>query len=201
MKIHGFGKGKAVYEQLCYKKEEHMQLFFSGNLPHWQQENSLQFVTFRLKDSLPQSVISELRSYMNHQSKDEQDLELQRLFDEKYHSKLDVGYGSCILKSEKCFTPMIECLKRSDGIIYDLFDYVVMPNHVHLIILPYHGKLANCMHLLKGQSARQINKAMNTTGSIWQHGYFDRMIRSVADYENKAAYILNNAYSVSHLYT
>jgi REP element-mobilizing transposase RayT len=71
-------------------------------------------------------------------------------------------------------------LKYYDGEQYELSAYVVMPNHVHLLVRPYSDKLHPLERLeqaWKSNSARNINSLRNAAGTLWQPESFDRMIR------------------------
>ena len=92
---------------------------------------------------------------------------------------------------------MVESLRHFDGKRYELYDYVVMPNHVHFIILPLDGEqVPDIIHSIKSYTANRINKTLGRKGILWQRDYFDRLIRSVKDYDETAAYILHNALSL-----
>jgi REP element-mobilizing transposase RayT len=59
---------------------------------------------------------------------------------------------------------------------------VVMPDHVHLVLTIQRQRdrvtLRRIMKGIKGTSARQINRLLNWTGSVWQDESFDRVLRS-----------------------
>jgi len=91
----------------------------------------------------------------------------------------------------------IQALRHFDGIRYDLYDYTVMPDHVHVILKPIvrEGKcerLSRIMHSLKSWLAHRINEMVGRRGRIWQEETYDHVIRNKEDYEEKAAYILDN---------
>ena len=75
---------------------------------------------------------------------------------------------------------------------YALNSYVVMPNHVHLLILP---KIApdRLMKSLKGSTAREANRALGRTGEpFWQKESYDHCMRDSREFERIRAYIQNN---------
>ncbi|MYE89432.1 transposase [Candidatus Poribacteria bacterium] len=76
------------------------------------------------------------------------------------------------------------------SIIFKTFDWLetenrqqwvcimVMPDHVHTIIKLGQGQtLGQVLHSLKRFTAREINKHLSRTGSLWQQGYTDWGIR------------------------
>ena len=76
--------------------------------------------------------------------------------------------------------------------VLDSLAFVVMPDHVHWLVTLDHGKLAVVAQTLKGRSARRINKLRQTTGPVWQPGYYDHAVRADEDLRNQARYIVAN---------
>ena len=65
--------------------------------------------------------------------------------------------------------------------------YVIMPNHIHMIIHKTNGKsIHSDMRSFKGLVSKRIGE------SIWQDSYYDHIIRNEADYQEKWRYIVNN---------
>ncbi|NOT83210.1 MAG: transposase [Methylococcaceae bacterium] len=64
--------------------------------------------------------------------------------------------------------------------------YVLMPDHLHWLMVLHKGKLSNTMRLLKGRSARSIGHA------VWQPNYFDHAVRKDEDMHKMARYIVAN---------
>ena len=76
--------------------------------------------------------------------------------------------------------------------MYQLHAYVVMPNHVHLLITP-EVDLAKITHSVKRFSAREANRLLGQTGqSFWQDESYDHVVRNPGEFERIAAYIENN---------
>jgi REP element-mobilizing transposase RayT len=75
--------------------------------------------------------------------------------------------------------------------IYALYSYVVMPNHVHILIEPGR-ELSAITRALKGYTARQANLLLNRTGQFWQHESFDHWVRNEIELRKLADYIENN---------
>ncbi|MCX6620942.1 MAG: transposase, partial [Acidobacteria bacterium] len=68
----------------------------------------------------------------------------------------------------------------------------VMPNHVHLLILP-HAALPLITHWIKGRTAREANLLLGRTGEpFWQHESYDHWVRSARELLRIAAYIEAN---------
>jgi REP element-mobilizing transposase RayT len=81
---------------------------------------------------------------------------------------------------------------------YILYSFVIMPDHVHLVLQPLDllGRfysLAEIMQSIKGGSSREINIKFNSTGfQNWQKESFDRIIRNEKEFNEKLEYIKNN---------
>jgi putative transposase len=56
---------------------------------------------------------------------------------------------------------------------YYLLGYVVMPDHLHLLIAPKNRKVPAIMMSIKGYTSRKINALSMRSGKIWQDGYID----------------------------
>lgn len=78
---------------------------------------------------------------------------------------------------------------------YQLRAWVVMPNHVHLLILPL-VPIPVLMRWLKGSTARSGNRIMNRTGQpFWQDESWDHYLRGSNQLNRTAAYIEENPVS------
>jgi putative transposase len=79
---------------------------------------------------------------------------------------------------------------------YLLDAYVVMLDHVHLLLSPLSiWSLAKILQGIKGFSAREINKFLGRKGAFWQDERFDHLVRNDADWLDKFSYIHNNPLS------
>jgi putative transposase len=75
---------------------------------------------------------------------------------------------------------------------YRLLEFVVMPNHVHLLVVPY-GEPSEILRVLKGYTARLANKILGRTGSpFWQDETFDHYVRHVEHQTKIRNYIVND---------
>lgn len=76
--------------------------------------------------------------------------------------------------------------------LYSLEAYVVMPNHVHILINP-HEPLAKITQHVKGTTAREANSLLRRLGQqFWQDESFDRWVRDEAERERLRLYIEDN---------
>ncbi len=156
------------------------------NLPHWEQGSVWYFVTFRLADSLPQAVVDELKEERERwkQTHDLDNLspaelaEYHRLFSDRYEALLNAGSGSCVLRDEVNAKIVRDALQHFEGQRYLLDEFVIMPNHVHVLVKPMNGHgLSDITHSWKSFTANQINKRLGKTGQFWQHESYDHIVR------------------------
>jgi hypothetical protein len=85
-------------------------------------------------------------------------------------------------------------LKHFDRQRYHLDEFVVMSNHVHVLVTPLGGyALSDILHSWKSYSANQINKAESQAGPFWQKESFDHIVRSPAQLQKIRQYIRNHS--------
>lgn len=169
-------------------------------LPHWQQSGTTYFLTFRLADSLPIEKVNVLRKQrdgwllLNPEPWNEvQQKEYSRLFSEKLNKWLDAGFGDCILSQAAASEIVENSLLHFDVVRYILDEYVIMPNHVHVLISPTGEKaLDKILHSLKSFTAHAINKNLMIHGTIWMDESYDHIVRSMEQLEFYRKYIREN---------
>jgi len=160
-----------------------------GYLPHFNGGEIVQTVTFRLADSLPQTVLERWRSEVAKDSLANADAVLRR----RIEHYLDQGYGSRALRDARVAAMVQESLQHFDGDRYRLSAWVVMPNHVHMLVIPdLEWSLSKIMKDLKSFTSHEANKILRQTGQFWMEDYFDRYVRDAKHFANAIAYIENN---------
>ncbi len=154
-------------------------------LPHWQQNGALYFITWRLADSIPESLMKDWT--MDRQRwlaanppplSAELEIEYRERFPKRIETYLDQGYGNCLLRNPESRVCLLNALNESDfgG---ELGSFVIMPNHVHLVVkLRGSVELPLWVKSVKGRSARETNRGLGATGQLWQAGYWDRIVRN-----------------------
>ena len=78
-----------------------------------------------------------------------------------------------------------------DGLVESLA-WVVMPDHIHWLLVLRHGSLSALMRRVKGRSAKQINQLSGRSGKLWQDGFHDRALRREEDVLPAARYVVAN---------
>ncbi|NND97662.1 MAG: hypothetical protein HKN47_10080 [Pirellulaceae bacterium] len=182
---------------------------YSRNLPHWRQPGATYFVTLRLADALPDSVQRELEDRRNQWLRkrhvDPSDLHAaftrltkpDRFLFRKYVNRIreevhDQGLGNCWLSRADMLDVLRDQLFRNDGVQYHLGDFILMPNHVHLLITPDRDEFEACLRGIKGASARFCNQLLQSTGTFWQADSYDHIVRSVDQLVVYRKYIQDN---------
>jgi putative transposase len=114
--------------------------------------------------------------------------------------------GSSYFVTTKCWqgrslfkvTEISEILLRTilhyrDSGAYLLHEFVIMPDHVHLMMTPSsETSLEKAVQLIKGGSSHQIHKERGNKMEVWQVGFHDWTIRDPEDWKAKANYIHMN---------
>jgi len=161
-----------------------------GYLPHFDAgEHKTQFITIRLFDSLPQSVLARIREELKLRDPEHISRETFRLA-ENY---LDQGIGECFLKQRNIATIVKDTLLKHHLVRYRLDAWVIMPNHVHILLRALEGfRLEDIMHAIKSYTALHANRALGRQGQFWMREAFDRYIRDAEHYGRTFRYIENN---------
>ena len=157
-------------------------------------------MTFRLADSLPQSKMKEYRQLKEQWTKEhpqpwtktEQE-EYDKLIGGRLNKWLDDGLGSCVLKRADVRKCLEEALAFYDGKEYIIHAYVIMPNHVHILLTPIgEVNVVDILGRVKGYSAKRINQTIGSSGELWQKDMFDRIVRSDENFNAIIEYIRTN---------
>jgi type I restriction enzyme R subunit len=170
------------------------------NLPHWQQGEAWMFVTWRLGDSLPKAKLDQWKEerviWLSHHPEpwdEKTETEYHARFSSQIDEWLDQGSGSCVLKDPANAGIVADALRHFDGERYEIVSFVVMPNHVHVLFRPLGShRIGDIVKTWKGFTAREINKRMGKTGTLWQEEYWDRLIRNERHFFKVAEYVRKN---------
>lgn len=74
---------------------------------------------------------------------------------------------------------------------YRLHGFVVMPEHVHVLLTPASNQtIERCAQCIKGGFSYEVRKQFS--GEIWQPGFHEHRIRCETDFLNQLAYIAAN---------
>ena len=163
-----------------------------GYLPHF-ENRALQFITFRLFDSVPKELIEEWKTVLVMENDAEEPTDVARQMYKLVDKFEDSGYGQCFLADSRVADMMEQTLKHDDGKKYDLISYCIMPNHVHVLIRVSEGvSLSSILHTWRSYSAHEANKILGRSGDFWMKDYYDRYIRDARHYTAVVQYIKDN---------
>ncbi len=104
--------------------------------------------------------------------------------------------GSILARPEVA-RAVVASLRHDNGRTYDLQAYVLMPDHMHMIIQPMPRDagcvpLSEIMQALKGATSHRINRTLGRRGAFWQVESHDRIIRNGREYDDKWHYLRAN---------
>jgi putative transposase len=141
-------------------------MFWRRRLPHWVPEGSQVFVTWRLAGELPSSI--------------REPCPWGEAFRTRDLGLAHVKSGSPWLKDPRIARTTVDALTygATQKGWYELLAWVVMSNHVHIVIEP-HQKLSEIMRWLKTATSVRANRILRQKAEpFWQREYFDHWIRS-----------------------
>jgi REP element-mobilizing transposase RayT len=181
-------------------------------LPHWSQPGAVAFITWRTWDSMPEKVIRQwqderavwLRSHgINPSATDWQGQvdrleaalqnELRRVLSDRWNDHLDNCHGTCVLRRPELSKIVADSLRHFDGDRYELTDFVVIPNHVHLLAaFPHSEAMLEQCESWKHFTATRINRILGVKGRFWMQDGFDHLVRSQDQFDYFRGYIADN---------
>ncbi len=103
-----------------------------------------------------------------------------------------------LLTAHRAVTEVIVAsLRHDEGLRYEMHCWVLMPDHLHMILRPLPRgdgfvPIPEIMQALKGASAHGINRLLGRRGAFWLDEYFDHEIRSAREYSALKHYIWLN---------
>lgn len=179
-----------------FNPEENIEKY-RGILPHWRQTGVTYFVTFRQADSLPVGKLEALQRIWRKTNpgplSDAQKREYAVRFSGRVRDWLDAGYGKCALAATEIREMMENALRYFMGERYELGEFVVMPNHVHVLVTPTNDwRLEKILRSWKSFSAKRINETCGSSGQVWHRESFDHIVRNAEQLQRIEQYIRDN---------
>jgi type I restriction enzyme R subunit len=176
--------------------------------PHWSQAGTIAFVTFRESDSIPRDVIEcwdrQKRDWLSRREliigrhwsdalptlDDRQRLEFDRHFDRLREEYLNTFRGRCLLRRPALSRIVADSLLHFDGELCRIGDFVVMPNHVHLLAaFPEPDAMDEQINAWLHFAAFRIRQATGEVGHSWRQEPLDHLVRDKQDYDELRRYI------------
>lgn len=156
--------------------------FYRRRLPHLSEIGQQIFLTWRLQGSLPTR-----RFFPTTLTSGRQFAALDRLLEE-------TRSGPFYLRLAVVAEMVVRAIYYNANVLsqYALHAFVVMPNHVHLLLTPV-IPMPKLTKSLKGITAKRANLILGLTGtSFWQEESYDHLVRSDREFEQIRRYIENN---------
>jgi hypothetical protein len=156
--------------------------FYRRRLHHWQPEGAAIFLTWRLYGSLPRNSATE--GSLAHATEGQRFVSRDREMDRAETGPTwlkQPGVADCVVDSLR--------LAETEWKLYEMFAWVIMSNHVHLLIQPL-KPLSDVTRAVKKTSAREANRILGRTGEpFWQDESYDHWVRDGKEFERIVRYI------------
>ncbi len=180
---------------------------YRRRLPHRYESGTPIFITWRLKFTLPQCLLTTLQ-----ERKQEFETKINELSDEyqkmqryQFEKKQFDWFDEYIAKSPETPTLLRNpelaeivsmAIRSQDRHYYNLHAFCIMPNHVHVLLtlldVEKFSDLSDVMRKIKGVSAYEINKYLGKEGSVWAKESYDHLVRNDKEFNRVVDYILDN---------
>ncbi|NND99757.1 MAG: hypothetical protein HKN47_20755 [Pirellulaceae bacterium] len=180
--------------------------------PHWSQAGAVVFITFRTRDSIAREVLQrwerERQDWLARRGINPSGLhwskiipllqpstqhEFKTTFNRQRETFLDQCHGACVLERPELAQIVAKSLMHFDSDRYHMGDFVIMPNHVHLLcafttVEALSKQCYSWMHY----TAYRIHQSIGEKGDFWQEEPFDHLVRSPEQYDYLRDYIAEN---------
>ena len=157
--------------------------FYRMKLPHWEVSNGRYFVTIRAYGSIPQIILDEIK-LMRRELEDSEDeshmTNLERSIFRKIEESLHADRSCDLFVNGNTPRIIMEAIAyyQQKG-TWDMYEYVIMPNHIHLFFGDNKEGLSKLIRNFKHWITNQVNKNRNSVGKrLWQCEWFDHWSRS-----------------------
>ena len=161
-------------------------LHYERRLPHWDTVGRPLFVTFRLHDSLPKHRVFPPERLTTGKAFVAMDCLLDR-----------ATTGPFFLRQPEIASLIVDALRAGECKFarYELHAFVVMPNHVHMLVTPA-VMATKWLGPLKGFTSHEANEILRRQGrAFWQDESYDHLVRNEDQFRRITRYIENNPVS------
>jgi REP element-mobilizing transposase RayT len=180
--------------------------FWRGHLPHWEVADGRYFITIHLRGAIPdqghqriRAISSDLQKLSRHD--DDGRLKVQRRIFAEMEAWLDRAAYVDHLRDSRVAASVREAVEFREGRDWHIFEYVIMPNHVHLFLEVIASAspnmdeptLKNILQQFKRWTGHEAARILSLNGErFWQEEWFDHWSRSDEEDERICAYIRRN---------
>lgn len=96
-----------------------------------------------------------------------------------------------LFQKERWARLLIDTLYHSRGAAYLLHEFVIMPDHIHVLLTPM-TSLEKAVQFIKGGFSYRAKNELGSNMEVWQKGFSDHRIRDASDYRLHQIYIQQN---------
>jgi REP element-mobilizing transposase RayT len=186
-----FGRRVGTHTDACAENYANRRHFYSVSfhrrrLPHWYPDGKALFLTWHLHGALPQGLYPPPGKLSSGQAF----VWMDRYLD-------TTRKGPMFLRLDSVAQLVKNSLETGERLgHYRLHAWVVMANHVHILITPEVDPTRSIASL-KGVTARAANKLLGRTGEpFWQAECYDRWVRGEDEFRRLCTYIEQNPVKV-----
>jgi len=111
-----------------------------------------------------------------------------------FFATTSTSMGRRLLQSERNAQLLIDVLRSLVAERkFELRDFVIMPDHVHLLLTIYDEMtIEKAMQLIKGRFSHRLSHECGYTGEVWQRGFTEEQVMNRKSFENHSEYIAEN---------
>jgi REP element-mobilizing transposase RayT len=173
--------------------------FWWGLLPHWEVADGRYFITIHLAGAIPASGQERIRAEVDRLRRaltSGQTGHWQRLrLSAAVERWLDRAPSVMYLGEAAAAEMVCEALEHRASLgVWELFEYVVMPSHVHLFVRLTGGRLKDSVEQFKTWTGGRLARLMaeRCQAPVWQKEWFDHWSRSPDEDSRIRAYLRAN---------
>jgi putative transposase len=96
-----------------------------------------------------------------------------------------------LFRNERWARLLIDTLYHYRDAAYLLHEFIIMPDHFHILLAPK-TSLEKAVQFVKGGFSYRARKELGSNMEIWQKGFSDHRIRDAGDYLRHVAYMREN---------
>lgn len=170
---------------------------------HWELAGAIYHISLHLADSVPVDQLAAwkeermrfdiLRQKRGGELSPEEVLGMRQVFDERIERYLTSGFGCCALREPLVADAVASVLEHDNGERYDLREWTIMPNHIHVVVAPKKGyPMKGLVDQWKRVSAHAVTRFSAMKAPVWQRDFYSRIIRTREEYGRQMAYVWHN---------
>jgi REP element-mobilizing transposase RayT len=172
--------------------------FWRGNLPHWEVEGGRYFVTIHLAGAIPIEGQERIRKLAaEHDRIADADAAERTALERRIYAEMERWLDRTDFASQlhvpEIARMVMESIAFRHGREWNVFEYVIMPSHLHLFMEVVDGGLKHSLEQFKRWTGHEAAKLLRTGDQrFWQDEWFDHWSRSDEQDVRIAEYVRRN---------